>query len=98
MLQGRITREQMDWLEAKADEVGGNLSAALRQALTDARFLEMARLDYRQLKKEHPGFAIPRHEDTTTRVVEWVLGMRMSETEDLELREAEARGEQARED
>ena len=35
MLNGRITTEQMEWLQEKADELGWNLSAALRQAQTD---------------------------------------------------------------
>jgi hypothetical protein len=94
MVNGRVTAEQMEWLLARADELDGNLSAALRQTITDARFLEMARQDYRLLRKEHSDFAIPRDdEDGTSRVVEIVLGMSMSETADLALREEEARRE-----
>jgi len=43
MVNGRITVEQMEWLQDRAEELGGNLSAALRQAITDARLLAMAR-------------------------------------------------------
>src|SRR2546425_774325 len=49
MVNGRITAAQMEWLLALADEVGGNLSAALRQAITDAQVLEMARMEYERL-------------------------------------------------
>jgi hypothetical protein len=89
MVNGRITGEQMEWLQALADELGGNLSAALRQTITDARLLEMARRDYKLLRKEHPGFEMPPDEDGATRVAEAALVMKMSETDDLELRRYE---------
>jgi len=95
MVNGRITVEQMEWLQERAEELGGNLSAALRQAITDARFLAMARADYRALRAQDPDFVIPRHTDPPgeTRSLEWIIGStRLSETEDLELREAEAEG------
>jgi hypothetical protein len=99
MLNGRVTAEQMEWLLARADELGGNLSAALRQTITDARFLEMARDDYRRLREEHPEFRIPRNDDGdgvqegTSRVVEVVLAWKgMSDQDDLTLREEEASG------
>src|SRR5438309_1311470 len=91
MVNGRVTAEQMEWLLARADELDGNLSAALRQTITDARFLEMARADYKRLKEEHPEFRIPRNDDGdgvqegTTRVVEITLGWPMSESDDLAL-------------
>jgi len=92
MVNGRITPEQMEWLEDKASKVGGNLSAALRQAITDARILEMAREDYKLLRKEHPEFEIPPHDDIPeTRLLAMVLSMKLSEAEDLELRRAEGR-------
>ena len=99
MLNGRITTEQMEWLQEKADELGGNLSAALRQALTDARLLEMARRDYRQLREEEPGWSIPmeKWEDGSegpSRTLAVVLEMRMTEAADSELRELEARADQ----
>lgn len=91
MVNGRITAEQMEWLLARAEELGGNLSAALRQTIADARMLEMAKQDYRHLLDERPDFAIPRHEDDgTTRVVELVLLANLSDPEDMELRKEEA--------
>jgi len=91
MVNGRITLEQFDWLQARADELGGNLSAALRQTITDARFLEMARNEYHRLRQEHPEFEIPRDdEDGTSRALEVILGWsELSDTEDLELRREE---------
>ena len=91
MVNGRVTAEQMEWLLARADELGGNLSAALRQTITDARVLEMARADYKLLKEEHPEFKIPPHDDDgTSRVMHVVLGLSMRDSEDLELRKEEA--------
>jgi hypothetical protein len=95
MVNGRITAEQMEWLLARADGLGGNLSAALRQTITDARLLEIARDDYKQLRDEHPEFSIPLYggEEATSRAVAVVLsGLLGSETEDLALREEEASG------
>lgn len=90
MINGRITAGQMEWLEARAAELGGNLSATLRQVISDARLLEAAREDYRQLRREHPDFQIPRHDDDgSSRVVEAVLGFKMSDPDDLELRTQE---------
>jgi hypothetical protein len=89
MLNGRITGEQMEWLQARADGLGGNLSAALRQAITDARFLELARADFRNLVRDEPDFHIPRDEDGASRVVEVVLAFEVSEPADLELRRQE---------
>ena len=93
MLNGRITAEQMEWLEGRADELGGNLSAALRQTITDARLLEYARQEYRYYVAER-GFTIPPDEDGTTSVLQLVLsGFIKSETDDLALREEEATDE-----
>jgi hypothetical protein len=90
MINGRITPEQMEWLQAKASELGENLSAALRQAITDARTLELAREDYKLLRAEHPEFEIPPHDDVPeTRLLAIVLSMKMSEADDLELRREE---------
>jgi hypothetical protein len=95
MLNGRITAEQMEWLEARAAELGGNLSAALRQTIMDARLLEWARADYRNLLDTHPNFAIPRHEDSgasrTVHVVLSTSSRTLSDAEDLALREIEGR-------
>ena len=97
MVNGRITAEQMEWLLARAEELDGNLSAALRQTITDARFLEHARNDYKRLTEEHPEFRIPRNDDGdgvregTSRLVEVVLAWQgLSEPDDLALREEEA--------
>src|SRR4051794_16361360 len=90
MVNGRITAEQMEWLQARADELGGNLSAALRQTITDARLLEMARADYRALLDEHPDWVIPRDSERgTTRTLEFALEHTISETDDLTLRKEE---------
>src|SRR4051812_1353283 len=92
MVNGRVTAEQMEWLLARADELGGNLSAALRQTITDARVLEWARDDYALLREQHPEFEIPRDdEDGTSRVLQVVLGMRdIRDSEDVELRKQES--------
>jgi hypothetical protein len=87
MVNGRITGEQMAWLEERAEELDGNLSAALRQAITDARLLEMVREDYRFLLKER-GMVVPRYEDGSSSVLSIAM-MKMTETEDLELRRNE---------
>ena len=75
MLNGRVTPEQMEWLVRLADrKYDGNISAALREALTWAELLEAARQDYQRLREEHPEFSIPRNDDdNTTRVVEFAL-------------------------
>jgi hypothetical protein len=90
MVNGRITAEQMEWLEARAEEVGGNLSAALRQTITDARLLEMVRIDYRRFGLDHPEVEIPFDDDGTSYTWDAVLKMPgLSETDDLALREQE---------
>jgi hypothetical protein len=84
MVNGRITGEQMAWLEERADALDGNLSAALRQAITDARLLEMAREDYRDLVKNR-GLRIPRDELGNSSMLQIAM-LEMSETADIELR------------
>jgi len=86
MVNGRITATQMEWLQARADELGGNLSAALRQTITDARILEMAREDYKQLREEHPDWTIPADEDGMSRFLAVMLNIPFGDSEDLELR------------
>jgi hypothetical protein len=90
MVNGRVTAEQMEWLLARSEELGGNLSAAFRQTITDARFLEMARSDWRAFRQEHPDVSIPYNDEGASWVWEFVLGFPASETADLELREQEA--------
>jgi hypothetical protein len=94
MVNGRVTAEQMEWLLERAEELGGNLSAALRQTITDARLLEHARTDYKHFRSEHPDFKVPFNEDDgTSRVFEVVLLANFQDSEDLDLRsEEEAAG------
>jgi hypothetical protein len=93
MINGRITAEQMEWLEARAQELGGNLSAALRQTITDARLLEIARSDYGELLDTHPEFKIPDREDSgasrTVHIVLATTSSTLSDAEDVALREQE---------
>jgi hypothetical protein len=93
MINGRVTLEQLEWLEQRAVELGGNLSAALRQTITDARLLEMARADYRDLLAEHPRFRFPRHEKGASRGLELLLTMELTDTGDEQLRRTEASDE-----
>src|SRR5436190_59344 len=89
MVNGRITVEQMEWLQKRADEMGGNLSAALRQSITDAQLFEMAREDYRALREEYPDWSIPDNPPpvATTRFLAAVLTISMTDSDDLALRE-----------
>ena len=90
MVNGRITGEQMAWLEERATELDGNLSAALRQAITDARLLEMARASYQELRRENPDFQLPDSEDGSTSILQIVVsGFIGTEAEDAKLRELE---------
>ena len=82
---------QMEWLQARAEDLGGNLSAAIRQTITDARLLEMARSDYDDLRSDEPGFTFPPHEDGESRALQAILsGFIKSEVDDLELRRPES--------
>jgi len=89
MVNGRITAEQMEWLQERADEIGGNLSAALRQTIMDARLLELARADYKYLLDDVPGYELPPHDDGSTRLLPQILSMKFADPEDIELRERE---------
>ncbi len=89
MVNGRITPEQMAWLEERAAELDGNLSAALRQAITDARLLEMAREDYWRICREYPDFEIPRDENEGSSILAVALRLRLTDTDDAELRRLE---------
>jgi hypothetical protein len=95
MVNGRISTEQMEWLLKKAEELGGNLSAALRQAITDAQVLELARDDFDHLRLEHPEFDIPPHDDDgTARFLSAALRWRTFRDDQEEaIREAEAKGQ-----
>jgi hypothetical protein len=89
MVNGRITADQMEWLEERADEIGGNLSAALRQTIMDARLLELARTEYKYLLDDVPGYEFPTHDDGATRLLHEVLSLKFADPEDIELRERE---------
>jgi hypothetical protein len=59
VLNVRLTEPQADWLRGRAAaHHGGNLSAAARQALTDAWMFARCREDYRRLRDEQ-GFRFP---------------------------------------
>lgn len=92
MVNGRVTAEQMEWLLARADELGGNLSAALRQTITDARLLESAREDYRMFRAERPEFEVPYDDEGASYVWEVFLGVQLTDTEDEALRRIEEVG------
>jgi hypothetical protein len=90
MINGRITTEQMGWLEKRADELDGNLSAALRQTITDAWALEQARYVYRGLRDAHPEFDIGGYDDDRgSWLIEMVLSDAFLDQDDLALRELE---------
>jgi hypothetical protein len=94
MVNGRITVEQMEWLANRAEELGGNLSAALRQTITDARLLEVAREDFTAFRKEHPEFDVPPHaDDGTSWAWDVYLTLRPTDVEDAEMRREEADSE-----
>jgi hypothetical protein len=62
-VQVRLTEAQYKRLQEVADaEFGGSTSDALRQALTDAHLLRMARDDYLYLFREQ-GLRLPRYAD-----------------------------------
>lgn len=59
VLNVRVTERQAAWIRKRAEERhSGNLSEAVREAVTDAWLLEAARADYRRLRDEH-GFRLP---------------------------------------
>lgn len=73
-VKARITPRQRERLEELAEaRFGGNLSAALRQALTDADLLRMARHEFRRLVTEQ-GLRLPRDQDGFTTPLEGILG------------------------
>jgi hypothetical protein len=72
VLNVRVSELQARWLRNLADaQHSGNLSAAARQAVTDAWVLRRVREDYRALREE--GFAFPRDEIGATRGIEFFL-------------------------
>ncbi len=75
VLNVRVSENQAKWLRKVAEEQhSGNLSEAVRQALTDSWVLRRVREEYAQLQDEM-GFQFPRHiDDKTTRAIEMFLG------------------------
>lgn len=67
------------WLRKVAEERhSGNLSEAVRQALTDSWLLRRAREEYRSMRAE--GFEFPRDEDGMTRGIELFLSWEMKQS------------------
>lgn len=95
MVNGRITAAQMDWLLERADELDGNLSAALRVTIEEAQLLRAARADYLELLKDHPEFSIPPYtnedgSDGTSRIVQLALSPIIRVVDDLDSPELDA--------
>lgn len=90
MVNGRVTAEEMEWLLERAEELGGNLSAALRQTITDARLLEMARADYKAFLSEHPEVKIPWNDEGASWTWDVLLKMKFTDSEDEALRREES--------
>jgi hypothetical protein len=89
MVNGRITAAQMEWLLERADELGGNLSAALRVTIEEAQLLRAARADFLELVKEHPEFTIPRYtnedgQEGTSRLVQLALSPGITVVDDVD--------------
>jgi hypothetical protein len=70
----RLTEEELAWLSSDAAErFGGNLSAAVRQALFDGRLFRLVRQDYAALLEEGEAIEFPTHEDGTARLIALAL-------------------------
>jgi Arc/MetJ-type ribon-helix-helix transcriptional regulator len=68
----RVSEQQAAWLRNVAEaRHSGNLSEAVRQAVTDSWMLRRAREEYKELRAE--GFEFPRDEDGMTRGIELFL-------------------------
>lgn len=87
-IKARVTAQQLAELERLADErFEGNLSAALRAALSDASLLDAARSSYRQLVMAH-GFRFPEPDGAPTALETilssgWVRPTRIIDEDDL---------------
>lgn len=74
VLNVRVSEQQAVWLRNVAEaRHSGNLSEAVRQALTDSWMLRRAREEYKELRAE--GFEFPRDEDGMTRPLELFLAL-----------------------
>jgi hypothetical protein len=72
VLNVRVSELQARWLHNLAEaQHSGNLSAAVRQAVTDSWVLRRVREQYRELLEE--GFSFPRDEMGATRGIEFFL-------------------------
>jgi hypothetical protein len=73
LLNLRLAPVQLRWLRNRAArDHDGNLSGAVRGAITDARLLELAREDYHRLSMEH-GVRLPTNEGGETTVLQAIL-------------------------
>jgi Arc/MetJ-type ribon-helix-helix transcriptional regulator len=74
VLNVRVTENQAKWLRNVAeDQHSGNLSEAVRQAITDSWILRRVREEYKAVRAEE-GFEFPRDEHGLTRPIEVLLG------------------------
>jgi hypothetical protein len=70
----RLREDELAWLTSDAAErFGGNLSAAVRQALFDGRLLRLVRDDYAALLDEGVAVEFPTHEDGSARLISFAL-------------------------
>jgi hypothetical protein len=74
VLNVRVSERQAEWLRKVADDQhSGNLSEAVRRAITDSWVFRRVRDEYRSMR-EHDGFSFPRDEHGLTRPIELFLG------------------------
>lgn len=89
VLNVRVTERQARWLRNLAEEQhSGNLSEAVRQAITDSWVFRRVRSEYRDMR-EHEGFEFPPDQDGMTRPIAFFLGWAYSgmtwDEEDVDL-------------
>ena len=89
VLNVRVTERQARWLRNVAEQQhSGNVSEAVRQAVTDSWILRRVRDEYRTMRDE-TGFQFPRDEDGMTRGIElflsWELDRMTWDEEDVTL-------------
>jgi len=79
VLNVRVSEQQASWLRNVAEaRHSGNLSEAVRQAVTDSWMLRRGREEYRQLHEE--GFEFPRDERGMTRPLELLLSWELKDS------------------
>src|SRR5215208_4217279 len=75
VLNVRVTERQAAWLRRVAeDQHAGNLSEAVRQAVTDSWVLRRVREEYRQMRDDL-AFQFPPDENGMTRGIELLLSL-----------------------